>query len=190
MTIECIFEVGCILVLFMTSQASGIHFATVEIERTWVSAPNMTPTSSPPASPPPVTASNVTAVYTETFADYSRKLMQDNLIMNAKPVDTIYYLLIRLYLEGDVPNTTEALTYLQDQLKLYIATYGAEVSQYVIDYLTTLLTNNVDPASGLSGSHRRLMDIINGNGTGVVANTTAVIVAIQSQSWTTMQQTR
>ena len=102
------------------------------------------------------------------------------------PVDTTYYSLIRLNIEGDVPEGTTLEEYLQQQVKLYVATYGAQVSSLVLDYVTQILTNNVDPGSGLSGNHRRLMETL-GGGTELAQNTTAVIVALQSQSWTNMQ---
>ena len=104
----------------------------------------------------------------------------------AAPLDTTYYSLIRLNIEGDVPEGTSLEDYLQQQVKLYVATYGAQVSSLVLDYVTQVLTNNVDPGSGLSGNHRRLMQTL-GGGAELAPNTTAVIVALQSQSWTNMQ---
>ncbi|EKX36187.1 hypothetical protein GUITHDRAFT_117709 [Guillardia theta CCMP2712] len=114
------------------------------------------------------------------------QLTQAQSTAKAPPKDTTYYSLIRLNIEGDIPAGTSLQDYLKKQIELYVATYGAEVSSLVIDYVTQILTNHVDPGSGLSGNHRRLMQAI-GNGTDLPPNTTAVIVALQSQSWTNMQ---
>lgn len=139
----------------------------------------------------PVSINNT--IFSETqaaFLETPEPVLVDPLASEAEakvaPVDTTYYSLIRLNIEGDVPEGTTLEDYLQQQVKLYVATYGAQVSSLVLDYVTQILTNNVDPGSGLSGNHRRLMETL-GGGTELAPNTTAVIVALQSQSWTSMQ---
>eukprot|EP00960_Hanusia_phi_P008396 239665-Hanusia_phi.AAC.1 len=104
----------------------------------------------------------------------------------APAADSTYYSLIRLTVDGTVPEGLTLQQFLNQQVQLYVATFGAQVSQYISDYVTQVLTNHVDPASGLSGNHRRLMLTL-GNSTEVPPNTTAVIVALQSQTWTQMQ---
>lgn len=172
-----------------TSQEDFLgNYAETEAEMIY-SPPYNEDLSPPPIdSPNPTSTPAVNATPRETMAEYDqRHLLEEYLKDNYRPIDTAYYSLVRLDVAGGVEDMASALHQMESELKLQVATHGAEVSRFVIDYVATVLTNHVDPASGLSGTHRRLMDMVS-NQTEILENHTAVILAVQSQSWTVMQQ--